>query len=168
MIRKMLWVVAAWLSLAGAALAGEYASLPPVTLEVSKDLRQDAQLARQRNVPLLLMFSMDHCPYCSVVEESFLKPMLRNRDYDTKVLMRKVELEAGGSVIDFDGKQVEVDAISDRYSISLVPTVILLDHQGKQLASSLIGMANEHYYGGDLDAAIDLSLQKLRRVALKN
>lgn len=167
MLKRCLLLFVAWGLLLNSALANDvYGDLPPVTLKTSENLAEDGRLARQRQVPLLLMFSMHHCPYCTVVEESFLKPMLRNRDYDKKVLMRKIELE-GGYITDFNGQDVEVDEISNRYSVSLVPTVILVDHKGRQLAASLIGMANEHYYGGDLDAAIERSLQKIRRVALK-
>ena len=142
------------------ASGAEVSAMPRVPH--TTDLRADAALARQRGVPLLVMFSLKDCPYCMVVREEFLDPMRRNRDYDSKVLMRILDMEAG-YVTDFDGRRVEADALAVRYGASVAPTVVLVDHQGKMLSERLLGLTTPDFYGGYLDAAIDESLRRLRK-----
>ncbi len=127
----------------------------------TRDLQADAALARKRGVPLLIMFSLEDCPYCMVVREEFLDPMLRNRDYDSKVLMRILKMD-GGYVTDFDGRRVDADTLAVRYGASVAPTVVLLDYGGEPLSERLLGITTPDFYGGYLDAAIDESRQRLR------
>lgn len=142
-------------------------TLLPVEVKISDDLDEDGKLAKEKQVPILLMFSMKHCGYCSLVEEDFLKPMLRNEEYDNKVLIRKVILDGSKGLMDFTGKFRDPDELSDDYQVSMVPTVIMVDSKGRPLSKKIIGMANKYYYGGELDEAIESSLQQLRSVALK-
>lgn len=139
--------------------------LPPVTVKQGSDLTAEAKEARDNKVPVLILFAMEHCPYCLVVEEEFLKPMLRNAEYGKKVIIRKVKIDSGSSLRDFSGKQRDAGEFSEDYNVSLVPTVVLVDAEGKKLAPSIVGLSNRYYYGGDLDNAIDASLLRLRAIA---
>ena len=47
----------------------------------------------------------------------------------------------------------------------MVPTLILVDSHGKQIAPAIIGIRNSHYYSSELDDAIDASMQKIRAIA---
>lgn len=136
-----------------------------VEVKQVSDLAADAEEANKKQVPVLIMFSLTHCGYCRVVEEDFLKPMLRNAEYEGKVLIRKIKLDGTKYLRDFNGKMRDPEELSDEYHISMVPTLILFDSRGKRLSDPIIGLANPHYYGGDLDAAIDASLLKIRAIA---
>ncbi|VAX13855.1 hypothetical protein MNBD_GAMMA24-1696 [hydrothermal vent metagenome] len=137
------------------ATAGTEIQVPQTT-----DLQADAALAQARRLPLLIMFSLDECPYCMVVREEFLDPMQRNSNYDNKVLMRILKMD-GDYVTDFDGRRVPVDDLAVRYGASVAPTVVLLDHRGRMLTKRLLGISTPDFYGVYLDAAIDKSLQRL-------
>jgi thioredoxin-related protein len=141
-------------------------ALPPVRLVEATDLHQDGRRAEAGQVPILIMFSMQGCAYCEIVREEFLKPMLRNPEYRSKVLIREIHSDSYASLRDFDGKPVEAAELAHRYRASLSPTVVFLDPQGRELAERLVGVTTRDYYGGFLDEAIDRSLQRLRRVAL--
>lgn len=141
-------------------------TLPEVQVRLVTDLRADGRLARQRQVPILIMFSMTHCPYCVVVREEFLKPMLRNPDYADRVIIREIHTDDYGTLRDFDGQPVTADELAHRYHASLAPTVVFLDADGRELAKRLVGITTVDYYGGFLDEAIDSSLQRLRQVVL--
>lgn len=156
------------LLLAGPAFpvkAGSETRVPLTT-----DLQAAASLAHTRNIPLLIMFSLDNCPYCMVVREEFLDPMQRSGDYSNKVLMRILKMD-DNFVTDFDGRRVPVDDLAVRYGASVAPTVVLLDHHGQMLTKRLLGITTADFYGSYLDAAIDKSLQRLheqlRRVKYK-
>ncbi len=140
-------------------------ALPPVTIKDGTNLIADGQVSTNKKIPIILFFSMKHCPYCREVEEDYLKPMLRNTEYDNKVIIRKVRIDSNGDVIDFSGKIQDVEDFSDSYNVSMVPHLQLVDSQGNQLVEPIVGIRNSHYYSADLDVLIDASTQKIRAIA---
>jgi thioredoxin-related protein len=134
-----------------------------VVIEEIRDFSRIARDSNDRRLPILLMFSAKYCSYCVRLEEEFLKPMLRSGDYGDKVLIRKMKIDGSGTVRDFDGKQIPVDEFTDRYNISVTPTVVFLDGSGAQLAPKRVGLSTPDFYGGYLDQSIDLALDVLRR-----
>jgi thioredoxin-related protein len=159
---SMVWM--ADISAAGSPVSAKE-TLPQVTLKEGLNLSADGVEANKKQVPVLLFFSMKHCPFCIEVEEDYLKPILRNSDYDSKVVIRKIRIDSVGDMRDFTGKVRDIEEFSDDYNVSMVPTLILVDSQGNKVASSIIGIANSHYYSFELDKAIDLSTQKIRAIA---
>jgi thioredoxin-related protein len=129
--------------------------IPQVT-----NLQMDARAAQAQQVPLLLMFSFHHCPFCAVVREEFLEPMKISGDYEDKVLMRIIDMD-GSDLIDFDGKRIPTSNLSQRYDVNLGPTVILVNVRGELLAEPLVGITTKDFYGGYLDEAIFAAQKKL-------
>lgn len=138
-------------------------STKDVIVEEVDDFFSLARQSEQRHLPILLMFSAEHCGYCMRVEEEFLKPMLRSGDYEDKVLIRKIKIDNFDNVRDFDGKQISIDAFSARYNVVVTPTVAFLDSHGAQLAPKRVGLSTPDFYGGYLDQSIDAALDILRR-----
>ena len=158
------------LTMLGVLLSGRALMAEPVVdirVPLSADLQADALLAHDRGVPFLVMFSLDHCPYCMVVREEFLDPMQRNSDYRDKVLMRILKMDEG-YVTDFDGARIAVDELALRYGASVAPTIVLLDQHGKLLTERLLGLTTPDLYGGYLDDAIEQSLQRLYEQRMLN
>jgi len=139
--------------------------LPEVHIIETEDFRIDSRLAIQKQTPILILFAMEDCSYCEYVEEEHLKPMLRNSDYGKKVIIRRVMTDDYDSLIDFEGNTVTSSDFSSRYDAYLTPTVVFLDHNGKQL-SRIYGVRNTEFYGGDLDDSLDFSLQMIRKQLL--
>ncbi len=139
----------------------------PVEVKLSTDLYQDAQLAKQKGVPIVVMFSQDGCAYCSIIREQFLKPMLRSGDYKNKAIIREVKIDSFEDIRNFDGKQVPSDELSTIYRAYLTPTVVVFDSKGK-MHHRILGVVNEHYYGGELDAAIDMAYSRINHLATTN
>lgn len=140
-------------------------TLPHVTIKEGMDLAGDGREASEKQIPVLIFFSMKHCPFCIEVEEDYLKPMLRNAEYDGKVIIRKIRIDGINELHDFSGKDRDPDEFSDEYNVSMVPTLIIVDSKGKKIAPAIIGIANSHYYSSELDKAIDSSTQKIRTLA---
>ena len=126
------------------------------------DLAAVARDARARRLPIALVVSMDHCPYCVRLEEDFLRPMLISGDYTDRVIICKLDLDSYQRVRDFQGRETTGRDLAGRYGVRLAPTVLLLDPQGEELAPRLVGLTTPDFYGGYLDAAIDESVSKLR------
>jgi len=139
----------------------------PVQVKLSTDLYQDAQLAKEKGVPIVVMFSQDGCGYCNIVREQFLKPMLRSGEYTNKAIIREVKIDSFEDVRDFNGKQVPSDELSTTHRAYLTPTVVVFDSKGKA-HHRILGLTNEYYYGGELDDAIDKAYSQINRVAVNN
>lgn len=138
-----------------------------VKVQISTNLYQDAQLAQQKGVPLVVMFSQDGCIYCTIVREDFLKPMLISGEYENKAIIREMKIDSFEEVRNFDGKMIPVDQLATFYRAYLTPTVIVFDSTGKP-HHRILGLVNEHYYSSELDAGIEKAYDYIHRVALNN
>lgn len=147
--------------------AAEAEILPYVKVREPTDLQAVGQEARQHQLPLLIMFSRQGCPYCDVVREEFLKPMLRSGDYTQRVVILEIHTDSYAQLRDFDGQMITTEALARRYRASFAPTVVFLDHQGKELVERLIGITTRDFYGGFLDEAIEQALLRLRNLGLQ-
>lgn len=135
-------------------------------VQLSTDLYQDAQIAKQKGIPLVVMFSQEGCIYCTIVRENFLVPMLISGEYENKALLREVKVDTFEGVRDFDGKTIPSDELATFYRAYLTPTVVVFDSNGKPY-HRILGLVNEHYYSNELDTAIDKAYAIINRVASK-
>lgn len=126
-----------------------------------EDLREEARLARAGNLLLVVEFSSEYCGFCRKLEELFLLPMQRNADYNAKVLIRYISLDAYETLIDFDGRSMTTSEFAERYDISLTPTLLFLNADGVELSEKLVGIWSEDFYGGFIDNRIDEAREKL-------
>jgi thioredoxin-related protein len=126
------------------------------------NLQQDAQLARSRKVPLMIMFSQENCSFCLKLNEEIINPMLISGDYDDRVLIRELMIDSAQDIIDFNGRPVDPRTLFTRYLLYVTPSVLILDHHGDELAERQIGINTVDYYGYYLDEAIDHALAKIR------
>ena len=131
------------------------ASGDSVTMVQVADLREEARIAREGNLVLVLEFSDDYCSYCRLLEEKFLLPMQRNSDYDAKVLIRSLALNEYATVTDFDGRTVPAAEFARRYDVGLTPTLLFLNSEGVEMSERLVGIWSEDYFGGYIDERID-------------
>lgn len=126
------------------------------------DLHSEAHQAEEACVPLLLEFTTEHCEYCTLLEEEVLNPTLLNRDYDRRVLMRKLVIDRPAKLGDFSDTPVSAAELASRYKVFVTPTLLFLDSQGRELTERMVGVMTLEFYGGYLDQAMDASSQKLR------
>jgi thioredoxin-related protein len=101
-----------------AAAAASFAAGIPLAL----DLAQAGRQAERSCVPLLLEFAADDCDYCTLLEEEVLNPTLLNREYEQRVLMRKLVLYRDSKVHDFSGKPVYASDFANQYKVFVTPT----------------------------------------------
>lgn len=135
---------------------------PSIQVPQSTDLASLSQDASNRKLPVLLVFSAEDCPYCQLLEDEILKPMLLSGDYNDKVLINKIMLDDDVDIRDFNGDAVNADILSQRYGIYVTPTMLFLDANGRELNERLLGINTIEMFGGRVDQAIEASLDKLR------
>lgn len=140
--------------LSALTIAGPVVSDSANMIQVS-DLREEARLAKANNLILVLEFSSDYCEFCRKLEALFLMPMQRNAEYNEKVLIRSVSLDAFESLIDFAGRSQTTAEFAARYNVSLTPTLLFLNAEGMEMSEKLIGIWSEDFYGLFIDDRID-------------
>ena len=121
----------------------------------ASNLSQDGKLASVGNRVLMIEFSSEDCGYCRLLEEEFLKPMLRNSEYGEKVVIRYISLSDNDTLIDFEGKTVSADEFAAKYGVYVTPTLLFLDENGLEVSDKLIGIWSVDFYGGFIDERID-------------
>jgi thioredoxin-related protein len=132
------------------------------------DLQQDAALARDKQGVVLVMFTREQCRYCDTVLNEFLIPMSRNAEYQSKVVMRKVELTSYQEMKDFRGSKTPHRHFAGDSGVRLVPTVMVFDSSGRLLAKPVVGLGTIDYYGEKLDQAIDKGISRVRGLLATN
>ncbi len=129
--------------------------------EVTDFATLGAQL-REKNLPLLLMFSAQHCGFCVRLESDFLIPMQISGDYTDRTLIRKLDISNYTKVRDFDGIELTPAEFASRYKVSVTPTVVFLDAHGNQIAPKRVGLTTPDFYAGYLDESIASVLKLLK------
>lgn len=147
------------------AVANAETSLEATAVPQAVDLHADARAAELRGLPILLVFASETCPYCIQLENDYLKPMLASGDYTDRLLIRKVLIRDTRTVTDFDGTAVEAGVVARRYGVDLVPTLVFVDAQGRELAERLVGLGSTDFYWGYLLQGIDAASARLRVAA---
>lgn len=132
------------------------------TVPLARNLEVAGQLAISDCKPLLLEFSALGCEYCRLLEVEILNPTLLNRDYDRRVLMRKLLIDRPERLIGFDGEPVSAEQQAEKYRIYVTPTLIFVDAQGRELTERMVGVTTLDFYGGYLDIALEDAQRKLR------
>jgi thioredoxin-related protein len=132
---------------------------------IARNLNADAQLAHNRQLPILLAFMAIECSYCELLEEEFLQPMLLGGEYRDKVIMRKLILDNGSRLIDFSGQRIDATRLSDHYRVFVTPTLLFVDEKGTELAERMVGINTPELFGGYLDDCIETARLMIRNPA---
>ena len=139
-------------------LHGLLAGLAGVSLPVAQALAADSSLpsttslpealakALHTKQPLVVMVSLHGCPFCKVVRENYLHPLLASGLQVVQVDMRDNRV-----LIDFDGAPLTQDAWVRKQGIKLAPTVLFFGAHGREVATRLKGAYLPDFYGAYLD-----------------
>lgn len=121
----------------------------------AENLVQDARESAARHLPILMVVTRESCPYCDRLKSSVLVPMLMSGEYVDRAIIRELSIEPVQEVRSFDGELVKSDALAERYGVSVVPTVLFLGPDGRELHEPMVGINVVEMYGYYLDKAID-------------
>jgi thioredoxin-related protein len=132
-----------------------HASDNHTTILTATNLQSDGRASATRQLVILLAVTREGCPYCMRLKHEILAPMIKSGEYEEKVLIREMMIEPESDMIDFTGRAVSSGDVAEHYSIEITPTVLLLDHSGRQLHPLMPGINTAEMYGFYLDRAIE-------------
>ena len=155
-----IWFALAILTCAFAATAAQ--QLPPI--DIADDFVTIGKLAATRKAPIMLVFTRPECPYCTRAKKEHLEALRISQNYGAKIIMREIVAADAKTVLrDFDGNSTTHGDFARKYDVTSVPTVLVVDPQGKPLAEPIIGLTSTDYYNLYLEQAIDAGRLALRQ-----
>jgi len=132
-----------------------------IRVPVATDFAAIAKNANTKGLPVLLVFSAEHCAYCELLENEIIKPMILSGDYQNRVLIYKVMIDDSNQLRDFNGMSVSAEELAQHYGVYVTPTMLFLDSRGKELSERILGINTVEMFGGLVDQAINISHQQL-------
>ena len=142
----------ALLALAGAARAQS----ADVTLPAATVLREALAVALKKKQPLVVMVSLEGCPYCRVARQSYLAPM-----HKSGVEVVQLDMNSVQPVQDFAGQATTHGQLIRHWRVSVAPTVLFFGPNGKEVAERLEGASLPDFYGAYLEQRLEKGRQSL-------
>ena len=130
-----------------------------VALPLAVSLPDELALALAAGSPLVVMASLEGCPFCKIVRESYLAPMRQEQ----RLPVVQVDMRSQRSVKNFSGMATTHEALIAAWRIEIAPTVLFLGRQGIEVAQRLVGGYIPDFYG----AYLEQRLESARRVVGK-
>ena len=123
----------------------------PVTLPPAVSLPEELAVALAAGSPLVVMVSLEGCPFCKIVRESFLVPMRREQ----RLPVVQVDMRSQRSVKNFNAMAITHEALIAAWRIEIAPTVLFLGRQGVEVAQRLVGGYIPDFYGAYLEQRLE-------------
>jgi len=136
--------LAAWPAWAGSQ------SLGPAVLPAAHSLRDELAVALKKKQPLVVMVSLEGCPYCRVARQSHLSPMQKN---GAEIV--QLDMDSSQPVQDFSGRWTNHGQLIRHWHISVTPTVLFFGPGGKEVAERLEGASLPDFYGAYLEQRLE-------------
>ncbi len=149
--RRDLLLVAATLPLAQSPVRA--AELP-----AAHNLKEELASALARREPLVVMVSLEGCPFCKIARNNYLAPMHQQDGLH----VAQVDMRSRTRVLDFQGKAVTHDDLVRQWKIRIAPTVLFFGRGGAEVAERLVGGYIPDFYGAYLDQRLEQARASLR------
>lgn len=130
----------------------------PASLPVPLSLQDELAPALKAGQPLVLMVSLDGCPFCKIAREHYLAPMRNEQGLQVvQINMQHKEL-----VKDVKGQSKTHEQLIAELKVNIAPTLIFYGRNGAEVAERLVGLTSEDFYGAYLDQRIEVARRAVR------
>lgn len=136
------------------------ANAAAATLPNAKSLRDELAMALKVGNPLLVLVSLDACPYCKVVRDHYLGPM---RVQDSLPVVQ-VNMHSNAALQDFRGTAQTHDKMVRTWQIRIAPSVLFFGADGAEVAPRLIGASSTDYYGSYLEQRLSQARAAIKSI----
>ena len=125
------------------------------------DLSALGRNARRRRLPIVLLVSRSDCPYCALLKDEVLNPMVKSREYDDRAVLGELMLDSEEPLRGFQGEYELRDDVASRLDADLTPTLLFLAPDGSELAPRILGVNTLELFGFYVDRAIESARARL-------
>jgi thioredoxin-related protein len=152
--RQLLALTAAWVS----AGVWRRAHAALTSFLVPASLKDELATALKTGEPLVLMVSLDGCPFCKIARENYLAPLVMEQGLSVvQINMLRKE-----RVTDVRGAIKTHEQLIAELNIHIAPTLIFYGHHGLEVAERLVGMGSTDFYGAYLDRRLEIARKAVR------
>jgi thioredoxin-related protein len=133
---------------------------PGLALPSPTSLRAAAQAAAAKGEPLVVMTTLVGCPYCDLVRQHHLLPMLKAGEVvavQVDIRDRRTTLQGFNGETSNPAEQVAL------WKAKFAPTVLFFGPRGEELAERLVGVAVPDFYGEYLEVRLAEARRKLQK-----
>lgn len=155
-----------WLVMAGAAPLALHVvrAAPPGSdshdlLPLSQSMPDELRVALSAGQPLVVMVSLDGCPFCRVARRHYLGPLRTQQG----VPVVQIDMKSSRPLQDLDGRMITHDQRVQTWGIRIAPTVLFFGRGGREIAPRLEGAGLADYYGAYLDQRLEQCRAHIRR-----
>jgi len=141
--QRRAWLRWAWASAVPVAVQAQSG---PATLPAAQSLREALSAALKKKQPLVVMVSLDGCPFCRMARQSYLTPM-----HHSGVEIVQVDMNSAQPLLDFAGQPTTHGQWIRQWKIAVAPTVLFFGPGGTEVAERLEGASLPDLYGAYLD-----------------
>lgn len=131
----------------------------PRELPIAKSLVDELSKALMSSKPLVVMVSLEGCPFCKIARENYLIPLM----LEQSIPIVQVDMRKSVPLIDVQGKLTTHDAVTRAWQIKVAPTVLFLGKNGQEVAERLVGASIPDFYGSYLDDRVRQALLAVRQ-----
>ena len=107
-------------------------------------------MALGRGHPLLVMVTLEGCPFCKIARENYLVPLQREQGLP----IVQIDMRSRHMVQGFVGPEQTQESLSRSWSIKVAPTVLFFGRGGREVAQRLVGASLPDFYGSYLDERV--------------
>lgn len=115
---------------------------PAGSLPTPSSLQVELNKALQQKQPLIVMVSLEGCPFCRVARSSHLLPM-----HKAGTPIVQLDMRSAQAVMDFQGRATTHDQLIKQWRISIAPTLLFFGPSGKEVADRMEGGYLPDFYG---------------------
>ena len=118
-------------------------------LPTSSDLRASLEQALARNEPLIVLATLQGCPFCKVARENYLVSELKAGRAVTQI-----HFLSRDPVRDWQGNEVTHGQLVKQLQIEAAPTLLFYGRNAVEVAPRLVGGSTSDFYGAYLDERV--------------
>ena len=134
----------------GLITVSQFASAASKTLPTTTSLANSLAAALQAKKALIVMVSLDGCPFCKISREHYLIPLREQQN----IAIVQVNMRSREKIKNFKGADTTHDQLIRSWGVKVAPTVIFFGPNGVELTERLSGAYIPDFYGTYLDERI--------------
>lgn len=127
-------------------------------LPQARNLKDELAAALAKREPLVVMVSLEGCPFCKVARNNYLAPMHEQEGLH----VAQVDMGSRDRLVDFRGNLVTHGELVKAWKIRIAPTVLFFGRGGVEVAERLVGGYIPDFYGAYLDQRLEQARASLR------
>ncbi len=137
--------------------------MPKATIERIYDFSTAARLASREQRVIMLLVSQEDCPYCHLIKEDVIRPMILGGDFKDDILIRELFIDEGETIVDFQGMEREAADFAYGYDVYVTPTLLFLEAGGHELVKKMVGINTVEMYWYYLSESLRGAIDRLNR-----